>query len=490
MSVSAWGKASVVLVWTWVLMGAASSANGQAAETPAARLLAGARKAIHAGTAADAIQSLEMLKKLFPQTPEADQGEKLLKQISSLEVLIDCSHEWRGEIGTVASYLKQSGIGVTISDASLDHMKERLADYEVVLVWQETASLSFTDPEVQMLKDYVNRGGRLLVIGTTKTPAPYPVRKVLDALLCPLRAPQTQVNCGDGKVKFFDNTGLFQQPRLGDARESREEVVEIFQKLMPYEAGNRSTVDEYVKPEETEAVGPIRIEASWRLRPSADRTKELLGKVLEQIRLTYKDELAEGMTVRLLPRGWSDWTGNMVFASGGFEGVPEQARELSKAVALYGWFPEGKWINYPPWITNGWCDLVGLRICFKVGFKQEAEAWRKELMDAYKPNPAKPDGIDLAMSAAGGSREYLAKAQWVLETVELNQSKETLSQLRRTLKRYAAAGRMTDSMSTRNVIFYLSQALGQDMFGFFQAIGTSVRPVPLDYHELEKPENK
>jgi hypothetical protein len=490
MSVSAWCKATVGLLWTVVLMGAASSVNAQAAETQAARLLAAARKAIHAGSATDAMQSLEMLKKLFPQTPEADQGEKLLTQISSLEVLMDCSHEWRGDVQTVASYLKQSGIGVTISDASLDHMKDRLADYEVVLVWQETASLSFTDPEIQMLKEYVNKGGRLLVIGTTQTLAPYPVRKVLDALSCPLRSPQTQASYGDGKVKFFDNTGLFKQPRLGDARESQEEVVEVFQRLMPYEAVNRSKVDDYVKPEETEEAGPIRIEASWRLRPSADRTKELLGKVLEQVRVTYKDELAEGMTVRLLPRAWSGWAGGMVFSSGAFEGLPEQARQLSKAVALYGLFPEGKWISYPPWITNGWCDLVGLRTCFKVGFKLEAEAMRKELMDAYKPNPAKPDGIDLSVSAAGESRPYIGKAQWVLETVETNHSKETLAQLRRTLKRYAAAGKMPESISTRNMIFYLSQALGRDLFGFFQAIGTSVIAVPLDYHELEKPEKK
>jgi hypothetical protein len=115
---------------------------------------------------------------------------------------------------------------------------------------------------------------------------------------------------------------------------------------------------------------------------------------------------------------------------------------------------------------------------------------RKELLDAYKPNLAKPDDIDLSVSLRSGQREYIAKAQWMLEAIENNQNKNVLAQLRRTLKRYAAAGKVTDAMSTRNVIFYLSQALHQDMFAFFQATGTSVLPVKLDYYELEKPEKK
>jgi len=490
MRCSRWRRVAVAFLALAVLMGLAVSVQAPPPDHPAVRLLASARKAIRSGSAAEAAKPLEDVKRLFPQTPEADEAEKLLKRISSLEVLLDRSHEWRSETQTVAGYLKQSGIGVTTSDASLAHLKDRLGDYEVILIWQEQATLAFTESEIQMLKDYLKEGGRLLVIGTTKTPAPYPLRKLLDALGCPLRAPQAQVNYGEGRVKFFDNTGLFVETRLADARESQQEVVEVFQRMMPYEQLGRSSVDEYVKPETEEQVGPLKLEYSARLTTSAERTTELLTKILEQISLAYKDDLAEGMTVRLVPRGWSSWMGNLVFGSGALQTPPDLTRQLSRAVALYALFPEGKWIDYPPWITNGWCDLVALRVCYKVGFKRESETMRKEYLDAYKPDLTKLDDIDLSVSQRGGQREYIAKAQWVLEVLEKNQNKNILASLRRTLKRYAAAGKVPDAMSTRNVLFYLSQALHQDMFAFFQAVGTNVLPVKLDYYELDKPEKK
>lgn len=452
---------------------------------PAMRLLRRADRAIRDSKAAEAVEPLREVVKLFPKTPEADRAEALLNKIGSLEVLFDRSHEWRGETHTVSRYLRTSGIGVTISDASLEHLRDRLGDYEMILIWQQSAGVSFTDVEIVMLKEYVKEGGRLLLIGTARPTGPYPLRKLLGALGCPLRAPQVQVNFGRGRVKFFDNSGLFDSARLADARESRQEVIEIFEKVMPYEQLGTSGLDDYVGPESEETLGPVTLQYSGRLKTAAERTKELIEKITEEIQLVYKDELDEGLTVRLLPRDYSGWAGAVVFAPGALQRSSDVARELARAFALYALFPEGTWIHYPPWVTNGWCDLVGLRICFKMGFKVEAEVIRRGYMTAFTPGGADDDALDLSVSRHGHRWDYIGKAQWTLESLE-RRHRNLLPKLRRTLKEYAATGRVGDAMSTRSVIFYLSQATHTDMFHYFQSIGTSVLPMKLDYYELEK----
>jgi len=450
------------------------------------KLLYKAKKSIAAGKAREAVASLDQVSRLFPDTPESDEAERLLAKIGSLEVLLDRSHEWRGEMHTVSRYLRSAGIGVTISDASLEHMKDRLVEYEMILIWQQSPAVTFTDAEIVLLKKWLKKGGRLLVIGTTQPQGTYPLRKLLASLGCPLRGPEAHVNYGKGKVKFFDNTGLFDAARLGDARESRQEVIEVFRKILPYEQLARSVMDEHVPPEKEEMVGRVKLRYAARLATSAAKTTDLVKKIVTQIELVYKDELPKGITLQVLPRAYSGWLGGVVFSPGAMQPPADIARELARAVALYGLFPEGKWISYPPWVTHGWCDLVALRTCYKIGFKREAEAARRVYMDAYKLDTTSPNPIDLSVSRRGRGHDYIGKAQWVLETLEKRHGKNLLARLRKTLKRYAAAGRISDAMSTRNVIFYLSQTLHVNMFDYFHAIGTTVLPMKLDYYELEK----
>lgn len=480
-----------------VILAAALAAGAQAiaaAPDEAVRLTAKARESIRAGKAAEAVPPLEEIKKLFPNTPEYDAADKLQKRISTLEVLIDRSHEWRGETYAIRQYLRNAGIGVTLSDASLEHMKDRLADYEQVLIWQEQAAVLFTDAEVQILKDYAKEGGNILIVGTTKPVANYPVKRLLDAFACPLKGPASTVNYGNGKVRFFENTGLFEEARLADARESQAEVVEVFQRLMPYEMIGKSAVDDTVNPEMQDYLKPLRLEYSARMAPWVERNRDLLTKLVQETQGTFKDDLADGMTLRVLPRGWSGWAGGTIYSPGALETTTDMAREMARALALYALFPEGKWVNYPPWVVSGWCDLAALRVMHKLGFKRESEAWNKEYVEAWKdPSKAATDGLDLSVSRLGGQRNYLAKSMWALEQIEMkdvdkktHEPRNVLAKLRKTLKRYAVAGRMPADLSTRDVLFFLSQSLHEDMFAWFQAVGTTVLPVKLDYYELEK----
>jgi hypothetical protein len=454
---------------------------------PAQKLLDKARKSIDAGKAAEATASLEELAKLFPKTPEADEGELLQKRIESIEVLFDRSHELRDETGPVAEYLRQSGIGVTLSDASLSSIEKRLGDFEMVFIWQEGPTLSFSDAEIKLLKDYVKDGGRLLAVGTTHPKGEsYPLRKLLDAFACPLKGPQTQVRFGKGCVKFFENAGLFTPWRLMDARESAGEVVEVFRSIMPYEQIKRNDRVEMIPPEVEEAAGTFKLQYSARLQSTGTRVKDLLDKIEAQMEEVYKDQFPKGMTVRVLPRAASGWTGGMVFESGAFEDRWLQARGLSGAVALYGLFPGGTWISYPPWVERAWSDLIGLRACYKIGYKHEAELARKELMDAFDQTKDATTPIDLSIGIFSAQKDYAAKAQWVLETLEKKYGKNLLERFRKTLSRYHAAGKLPMAMSTRDVVFYLSQTVREDLFPYFKSIGTTVMPMKIDYNELEK----
>jgi len=460
-------------------------------EGPAAKLLYQANQAVRRGAGGEAVEILKELQKLFPKTPEADEAQRLLARLASLEVLVDRSHECRHETAILGRYLKEAGIGVTLSDASLEHIADRLVDYEVILIWQQTKGVSFTDVEITMLKEYVKEGGRLLVIGTTQPQGQYPLRRLLAAFGCPLRAPDARADYGRGKVTFFDNTGLFASGRLADPTESRQEVVEVFKRCMPYESLGTSTVDDHVLPEKEEEIGFVTIQYSGRLEPSARKTAEVLVKVIEHVQMLYREPLPKGMTVRVLPRDYSGWVGGVAFAPGALQEPADVARDLTRACTLYGLFPTGTWISYPPWVTHGWCDLVALRFCYKLGFRREAEDVRRRYLNAWSPPaPGTPDGIDLSVSRAGTRWDYIGKAQWTLETLEKTHGKNLLSRLRRTLKTYAVAGRLENDMSTRNVVFYLSHALHTDMFAWFGSIGTPLLPMKLDYDELEKVDGK
>ncbi len=213
--------------------------------------------------------------------------------------------------------------------------------------------------------------------------------------------------------------------------------------------------------------------------------------------LRFKDDLAEGLVVRLLPRAQSAWMGGVTFSPGAFQAQSDAARELARAVALYALFPSAKWVTFPPWVSGAWCDFAALRVLYRAGYRREADAWLKEYTDAWQdPSKALTDGLDLSVSRMAFRRDWNAKAVWALEQLELPRDRKTreprniLGGLRKALKRYAAAGRVGDSLSTRDVLFYLSQAFHEDMFAYFQSLGTTVLPMKLDYYELDKDEKK
>ena len=257
-------------------------------------------------------------------------------------------------------------------------------------------------------------------------------------------------------------------------------VVEIITTLMPYEKLKASNLNEQIDPEHTVRAGAVKLQFSGRLKARAAQVNSLLESILKELKTVYHDDLPDGIIVRLLPRDASGWMGGVTFVAGAYSQGSGLARDLSRAVALYALFPRGEWVSYPPWVEYGWCDLVALRVCFRAGFRREAEAWRKDHQKAFDPSGKDANAVDLSVSRNRGRGDYIGKSQWLLEVLEKQYGKDLLNRLRTTLAQHAAAGKLPSGVSTRQMICFLSVTVQENLFGYFLSIGTNVLPMKLD----------
>ena len=85
-------------------------------------------------------------------------------------VLVDRSHEWLFAYDDLGDRMLQpAGYDVVLCDASLD-TKQKLNDFDIVMVLQIANAFEYSTAEVALLQEYVREGGSLLVVGRPGLP--------------------------------------------------------------------------------------------------------------------------------------------------------------------------------------------------------------------------------------------------------------------------------------------------------------------------------
>lgn len=482
------GNRCNILLAACICIASALSAWAEQLDAPdfdkRSRTLFNAAEAARArGNAAEAVAHLKQIQKLLPHSLQAERAGKLINRLSSIEVLIDRSHEWRSETSYIARYLKDNGIGVSISDASLATLEEELPEFEMIFIWTERNSVSFNGTERRILKSFLKNGGRLLLVGNVRKPGAYPLRGLAKALGLKLTKPSSQANYGKGKVKFFNNAGLLGAARLRDRRESEDEILEIFGSLFPYEKLSKSSKNDYYPPEKIATVSEVKVRYSGRLSRQGNLLQEIVPLVLPVVAKMFKTEFPVGWELEVLPRDRSSWQGGGTFALNSQLNRGEATFEVAKAAAQYMLRPSSEPLTFPPWVGRGWADLVALRTMHQLGYQNYAESKRTEFAEALKRSDPDLTDIDLSVSSRGHQASYMGKSIMVLQQLEKRHGRNLLARFRKKLKRYHSLGRIGSGLSTRDTIYYLSLTVHEDMYDYFQKIGTSVLPRKVDFHE-------
>ena len=222
---------------------------------------------------------------------------------------------------------------------------------------------------------------------------------------------------------------------------------------------------------------------SGRLSKQGDLLQEIVPLVLPVVAKMFKTEFQAGWELEALPRDRSGWQGKGTFALSSQLNRGEATFEVARAAAQYMLRPSSEPLAFPPCVGRGWADLIALRTMHQLGYQNYAESKRVEFAVALQRSDPNLTGIDLSVSSRGHQTSYVGKSIMVLQRLEKRHGRDLLAKFRKTLKRHHSLGRIGSGLSTRDTIYYLSLTVHEDLYDYFQNIGTSVLPRKVDFHE-------
>jgi len=200
-----------------------------------------ARQLVQAGKVVEARALLENVIRTDPKRPAAVAARALIDRIRSVEVHIDYSHDIPAGIGELATYLRANGIGTTRCHASLSSVADKLAEHELVILWQQTTEVKYDDTDYETLRAYVNAGGRVLLVGDperwhranpTLSLKRYPLPDLARRFRLRTRESLDERELGKGKVFYTHNRLLLTKGTLTskDAKVTGK-VMALFRKV-------------------------------------------------------------------------------------------------------------------------------------------------------------------------------------------------------------------------------------------------------------------
>jgi hypothetical protein len=447
-----------------------------------------------------------------------------------VRVLVDRSHEWLFAHDDLAErMLRPAGFEVVLCDASLDS-KMKLQDFDVVLVQQTANAFEFSDQEIARLKDYVERGGRLAVVGNPACPVrklaaafgftlrPQPCRLPLrcEPWLCASWGAEAELRTrpmaccveGAGSVKklITDQDGvpvavlkeLGRGQVLGFAddgaywdfcaqRDKNLRVpnvpttVALFQCLVPDRPlkGPGPAVVRIPAEQELD-LGPLLVRYS---DPVADRAQVLLGLLPRVSAFVAKanagEPPTEQFTVNILASGGGGW-------SGGQEIGVQCGGPVAANVAVIAHELTHSWTGPLPGILGeGWASMVGMRAAGALGFTKEADDERRTW--AAQITAFEKDGQKLDITLADRDRRLFgaseAKMMRMIEQLEAEHGADFMPRFLELC--HALKG--SEAPTLQEVLYYFSLVAGADLAPAHQQLGTTVqRPPPIPPEELQR----
>ena len=200
------------------------------------------------------------------------------------------------------------------------------------------------------------------------------------------------------------------------------------------------------------------------------------------LRDAYACELEATVVVTALPFTGSQWNSSLNFDLNLAAPPYLAAYDLAKELAWCWYFPGGRPVGLPRWISLGWTDAVALRAVSQAGFQTEAQNVLRIYRSQFLAADPRMDRIDLAVSPASAATDaYRGKAIYVLETLEHDTGRNVVARLRKAVRVAHADGWFEDSLDSDQTIQLLSLGLGRDAYPFFRSLGVAVKPLPLDF---------
>lgn len=489
----------------FVLLGATLvSRPAPAQELSQTAALASAKNLIASGKAAEAKAALERIVKAVPDSPEAQEAARLIDRIKSIDVLLDFSHEVSGPQHLFA-FLRTTGFGITRCQAYLPSLRANLADYELIVLYQWETDIPWDDLEYMCLVEYVKGGGRLLLVSepagwmirnATDSVRAYPILKLAARFGLKLNKELEELSLGKGKVFHYRNSTLLTEARVGSQRpEDRSELLAFFEKLLPYPKLEDSAHNAVIEPEIAFRQGRIAFRYPLTLKVRAEFVRKALPKAYAFYEDLFNGDLACAV----------QFDGVLKRAQAGVPGVPGEigmdqtdvmiVYELARALCQAWIQPAKTRIVYPPWLDPPWGQIIATDLMRKLGFSgafdgdQRARAACLQRVDpdltkidlsipppAPEPGPANSDA----------RLAYFAKCEHVMRMLLKEHGVGTLGKWRDIVFLYCDAGRLASPLSTDETIRLLSLTVGKDLFPFFKSIGTSAKPLPLDFSEPDR----
>ena len=470
-----------------------ASVPAQETASPAAPTTAAAQRLVTEGKAAEAKVLLDALIAASPKGPAADEARTLLARIRSVEVFIDCSHEAMPEQPGLAAFLMGQGIGVTQSHADVAVSRKKLADYELVVLWQRTTRVKYDDVTHAVLSNYVGEGGRLLLIGEParwRRDNPdtaikrYPLHDLARRFRLKTRKRFEERAIGKGKVFYYRNRSLFTRENFKSTEaETRDKLMTMLRQTLPYDVVEASSVNTRIEPELTFKTGRVTFRYAQSVAPAAMWVKKTLPTALAYCRKRFGSELTHDITLTGLAGGREAFTLTSDFPIQLATGRDVVLHQLTVTFCRRWMRPEGTTLQYPAWFEGPWMDMAVLDFMTALGGTRHYNviaAHRHRMFLRHDPKRTRINIINISDVNHYG---WCGKCYFIYRDLHTNHAPKLLERFREMVLLYHAAGKLPEKLDTAETIRLLSIAAGKDLFPYFRALGTKVTPVAIDFDE-------
>jgi len=444
-------------------------------------------------------------------------------------VLIDVAHEFTFAFDAFlpVGYLEPNGYQFTKLLATLN--SSIIANYDVLVIEQATTNVSFSTDQIVAIKDFVNNGGGLLLVGKgwvwqgmypSSSMDSYPLNALakefgfkftinyavkpfaiisheittgvntfenLDAVAGTLNilsdgdsiikdsSGQTIVasrNFGQGRIIVTAEDVFISSPFTGKLLINQLFVKNLFGwlKINMIAQNTNQPIPYRILPENLVQLGPTKFYYPSALGNRATFLQEKFQQIYIELKNLMEVEITFNLTIIALSTGGGGYSGGAEIGIGVLTEesavVRIMAHEMTHSWVLPGAFPGS--------LNEGWASLAAIRVARKMGYQQQADEERSYWERVFRESD--PDGtkLDISCMPPGPpeNQPYMGKAMWVIETLEGTYGSDLMQRFMR-IKRSIN----DPTVTMGKFIYYMSKAVYEDLSTFFRNINTTFEKI-------------
>ena len=473
----------------------ASALSAQEAPSPGG-LLDEARRLVTQGRAVDARTILDKVIRTFPMKPEAEEARKLIDRITSIEILVDLSHE----AGTAAEYLPnclaQAGYGVTRTNGYIPSLRNELADYELVVLWQERTEVKYEDLEYAVLHEYVNQGGHLVFVSNPtawlgadpgRSAASYPIARFARRFGLKLKTEREELSVGQGKVYHYANSLLLSETRLrSDRPEVRAEAVRLFETFLPYPKLEDTRRNDTRPPEIVCKEGRVTFRYPQTVKKESLWARKALPRMLRFYSDFFKADLANDLTISAIPASSEYFVTGNNFNVSVLQPKDKLLHQLGMLLYQSWMRPADTPLAFPHWMEAYWADMATTDLLTHLGVGQRYQAYERHHRGEFLKADPRKNRIDVTVPPNPGEYPHFGKCEYIYRDIEKRYGRGLARKLREIVFLYHEAGQLPSPLDTAQTVRLVSLAVGKDLFPYFRSLGTHVVPVAVDLGEPDR----